>query len=387
VARAIQGLGGAVVAAVSLSLITSLFPGRVERAKALGVYGFVCAAGGGVGELMGGLVTQALNWHWIFLVNVPIGLMVYACCRVLLPRDVRTSGPRPARLDVFGALSITSALTLLEYVLVTGSGAGWSSSRMKGLSAIVVALLVLFVGIESRAREPLLPLRLLRLGNFTAANLLSAGWAAATFGWSVIAATYLQRVLGYAPFEVGLAFVPAEIIVAVFSAGLSAPMVARFGMREPLWIGLLLAAAGLGLFARAPSGGVFIVDVLPGMMLLGLGTGVVSSPLLLAAMNDIDDKDSGVASGLVNTSFMMGGSLGLAVLASLAALRTGDLQQSGSPPLEALNGGYHSAFLAAAVLTAAAAILSAVALRPGRLAHPAQSMAPEQRTLSSDASI
>jgi MFS family permease len=183
------------------------------------------------------------------------------------------------------------------------------------------------------------------------------------FGWFVISALYLQHVLGYDPFHVGLAFLPADLIMAAFSAGLSAKMVMRYGIRGPLWIGLLLGAAGLALFARAPLGGSFVVDVLPGMLLLGLGAGIAFNPVLLAAMNDVDDAESGLASGVVNTSFMMGGALGLAVLASAADARTGDLREAGAELLAALNGGYHLAFLLGAILTAGGALLAGLLLR------------------------
>jgi EmrB/QacA subfamily drug resistance transporter len=380
IARAGQGLGGAVVAAVSLSLIMNLFSRPAERARAMGIYGFVCAAGSGVGELLGGFLTKTLSWHWVFLVNLPIGIAVYAFCIVLLPRDAPSHGPR--QLDVAGAVAITTALTLVVYALVNGNEAGWTSAQTQGLLGVVALLLLLFLSIEIRVREPLMPLRLFRLRNFTTANVLGVLWAAATFAWFVISALYLQRVLGYDPFRVGFAFVPATMIMAAFSAGLSAKIVMRFGIRGPLWIGLLLAAAGLALFARAPLGGAFVVDVLPGMLLLGLGAGMASTPLLLAAMNDVNSKESGVASGIVNTSFMMGGALGLAVLASLADVRTGELQQSGIETVAALNGGYHVAFLVGALLIATAAVLGALVLRPGPPADTAQS----NNSISSQAS-
>ena len=217
-----------------------------------------------------------------------------------------------------------------------------------------------------------MPLRLFRLRNVAVANVVGVLWAAGMFTWFVIAALYMQHVLGYDPLEVGLAFLPADLVMAVFSAGLSARVVVRFGIRRPLWIGLLLGAAGLALFARAPLAGTFIVDVLPGMMLLGLGAGMAFNPVLLAAMSDVDSSESGLASGVVNTSFMMGGALGLAALASLADARTAELQRSGSEALAAINGGYQLAFLLGAVLTAAAAVLAALLLRPREEAESKQ---------------
>ncbi len=368
-ARAVQGVGGAVVTAVALSLIMNLFTEPAERAQAMGIYGFVCAAGGSIGELLGGLVTNVLGWNWIFLINLPIGIAVYASCLALLPRDDASGGPR--RLDMAGAVTVTTGLMLAVYAVVGGNEAGWTSARTEGLLVAAVFLLALFLVIEARTRQPLMPLRLFRLRNVATANVLAVLWAAGMFGWFVISALYLQHVLGYDPFRVGLAFLPADVIMAIFSAGLSARMVMRFGIRGPAWLGLLLAAAGLALFARAPPDGTFVVDVLPGMVLMGLGAGMAFNPLLLAAMNDVDVAESGLASGIVNTSFMMGGALGLAVIASLADARTGGLQHDGTGALAALNDGYQLAFLVGAVLTAVAALLGAALLRPRPQPQPA----------------
>jgi EmrB/QacA subfamily drug resistance transporter len=362
-ARAAQGIGGAVVTAVSLALIMNLFTRPVERARALGIYGFVCAAGGGVGELLGGVLTKAFNWHWIFLVNLPIGALVFGFCVVLLPPDMPLQQNRG--LDAAGALAITTALTLAVFTLVNGGSSGWLSARTLGSFAAVSFLLLVFLGIESRVRNPLVPLRLFRLRSFTTCNILSALWSAGIFAWFVMAALYLQRVLGYDPLKVGLAFVPAEIIIAAFSLGLSAKLVARHGTRLPLWIGLLLASMGLALFAHAPLSGTFVFDVLPGMLLLGLGAGISSTPLLMAAMSEVDHDEAGLASGIINTSFIMGGALGLAVLVSLADMRVSELQRSGYESIAAVNGGYHVAFLAGALLDATAAVLGALVLRSG----------------------
>jgi predicted MFS family arabinose efflux permease len=259
---------------------------------------------------------------------------------------------------------VTAALLLAVYAVVNANSAGWASLQTLALLCIAAALMLLFVRIEARGREPLMPLRLFRLRNVATANVIGVLWSAGMFAWFVISTLYLQHVLGYDPFRVGLAFVPADLIMAAFSAGLSAQLVMRFGIRNPLWLGLLLAAVGLALFARAPEHGSFVADVLPGMLLLGLGAGMAFNPLLLAAMNDVDDGESGLASGLVNTAFMMGGAFGLAVLASLAEARTQALQRSGHAALQALNDGYHLAFALGALLTGAASLLGAVFIRP-----------------------
>lgn len=362
-ARAIQGLGGAVVSAVSLSLIMNLFTEPADRAKAMGIYGFVCAGGGSIGVLLGGLLTNALSWHWIFLVNLPIGIVVYVLCLSLLQSG--SAQAAAARLDVAGAVTVTASLMLAVYAVVNGNEAGWTSVRSIGMLSASAVLLALFIGIESRVREPLMPLGLFRLRNVATANVVGVLWAAAMFAWFFISALYMQLVLGYSALQVGLGFLPANLIMAAFSLGLSAKIVMRFGIRLPLSTGLLMAAAGLALFARAPVGGNFAVDVLPGMLLLGLGAGIAFNPVLLAAMSDVKPEESGLASGVVNTSFMMGGALGLAVLASLAAARTNTLLASGADAIAALNGGYRLAFLIGAIFAAAAAVLGAVFLRAG----------------------
>jgi EmrB/QacA subfamily drug resistance transporter len=362
-ARAVQGLGGAVVSAVALSLIMNLFTEPAERAKAMGFFGFVMAGGGSIGVLLGGVLTDAFDWHWIFLVNLPIGAVVFALCLALLPASRGQAAG--ARLDIAGAITVTLSLMLAVYAVVNGNETGWTSLQTLGLLAGAAALLALFLGIEARVRSPLMPLGLFRLRNVATANVVGVLWAAAMFAWFFISALYLQLVLGYSPMQVGLAFLPANLIMAAFSLGLSAKIVLRFGIRTPLAAGLLLAALGLALFAVAPVDGTFVAHVLPGMTLLGLGAGMAFNPVLLAAMSDVAPTESGLASGVVNTSFMMGGALGLAVLASLAAARTDGLLASGADPLAALNGGYHAAFAVGAVFAAAAALLSALLIRAG----------------------
>jgi EmrB/QacA subfamily drug resistance transporter len=371
-ARAIQGLGGAVVTAVALSLIMGLFTDATERAKAMGIYGFVCSAGGSIGVLLGGFLTTALNWHWIFLVNLPIGLLVYLASARLLPRDPERAGA--VRLDIAGAVTVTLSTMLAVYAIVNGQQLGWTSVRTLGLLGIAAALFASFLAIESRVREPLMPLGLFRLRNVATANAAAVLWAASMFAWFFISALYLQLVLGYNAMQVGLSFLPANLIMAAFSVGLSAKIVMRFGWRAPLAIGLLMAAAGLAWFARAPLAGSFWSDVFPGMALLGLGCGFALNPLLLAAMSDVGPHESGLASGIVNTAFMLGGALGLAVLASFAAARTQAYLDAGADSLAALNGGYQLAFLLGAACAAAAAIIGGWLMRTrtgGNAAAPA----------------
>jgi EmrB/QacA subfamily drug resistance transporter len=380
-ARAVQGLGGAVVSAVSLSLIMTLFTEPAERAKAMGVFGFVAAGGGTVGVLLGGVLTDRLNWHWIFLVNIPVGIAVFALCRVLLPAD----GARRAagRLDVAGAVTVTASLMLAVYAIVNGNEAGWTSGRTMGLLAASAVLLGLFLVIETRVPSPLVPLGLFRLRNVATANAIGVLWAAAMFAWFFLSALYLQRVLGYSPLEVGIAFLPTSLIMAAFSLGLSAKLVMRFGIKKPLVAGLSMAAVGLLLFVRAPVDGNYSMDVLASMVLLGCGAGMAFNPLLLAAMSDVAPEESGLASGVVNTAFMMGGALGLAVLASLADRRTETLLASGDGALAALTGGYHVAFLAGAIFAAAGAVLGGLLLRPAPV-HAGEEAGPEPAFAETD---
>jgi EmrB/QacA subfamily drug resistance transporter len=380
-ARAVQGLGGAVVSAVALSLIMNIFTEPADRAKAMGVYGFVCAGGGSIGVLLGGLLTSTLSWHWIFLVNLPIGVAVYALCIALLPSA--RGHAHGEKLDVAGAVAVTLSLMLAVYAIVNGNEAGWQSTQTLGLLGAAVVLMVLFIGIESRVQHPLMPLGLFRLRSVSVSNVVGVLWAAAMFAWFFISALYMQLVLGYTPMQIGLAFLPANLIMAVFSLGVSARLVMRFGIRKPLAVGLWLAALGLALFARAPVNGSFAVDVLPGMLLLGLGAGMALNPLLLAAMSEVSPTESGLASGVVNTAFMMGGALGLAVLASAAVARTSAMSAAGAQLPLALTGGYNLAFLIGAVFAAVAGLLGAVLLRTAGKQEAAASAGTENRAAAS----
>jgi EmrB/QacA subfamily drug resistance transporter len=369
-ARAVQGVGGAVVSAVALSLMMTLFTEPAERAKAMGVFGFVASGGGSIGVLLGGILTDVLDWHWIFLVNVPVGILVVVLSLLLVPAARVPSAAQ--RLDVAGAITVTSAQMLAVYAIVNGNEVGWVTARTLLLLAGAAALMAVFLVIEHLVPSPLVPLRLFRLRNLAVSNVVGVLWAGAMFAWFFLSALYLQLVLGYSPLQVGLAFLPGNLIMGILSIGLSARLVLRFGIRPPLATGLGLAAVGLLLFARAPADGSFVVDVLPSMILLGLGAGMAFNPVLLAAMSDVEPHEAGLASGVVNTSFMMGGALGLAVLASLAASRTDTLLAAGETQAAALTGGYHVAFLVGALFAAAAGVIGAALLLPGavRAEHP-----------------
>ncbi len=319
-ARAVQGLGGAIVSAIALSLIMILFTQPAERAKAMGVVG-----------------------------------SVFALCLALLPSDNPT---RTGRLDIAGAVTVTASLMLAVYAIVNGNQEGWTSGQTLGMLAGAVVLLAAFLAIEARVSAPLMPLGLFRIGNVASANVTGILLAGAMFAWFFLSALYLQRVLGYSPLEVGLGFLPATLVWGTSSLFLSDKLVMRFGIKVPLIGGLLLYTAVLLLFARAPTDGNFFVDILPGMLLIGLGGGITFNPILLAAMGSVEPSESGLASGVVNTSFMMGGALGLAILASVAASRTDSLTASGHGPLAALTGGYHVAFIVGAVFAVVAAAVA-----------------------------
>ena len=364
-ARAVQGVGGAIASAVSLALTMTIFTEHGERAKAMGVFGFVAAGGGSIGVLLGGVLTDLLSWHWIFLVNVPIGALVVLLSLRLLPP---TPGHATGRLDFGGALTVTAALMLAVYAIVNGNQNGWLSGETLGLLAGAAVLFAAFIALETRIAAPLVPLRLFRFRNLSVANSVGILWAAAMFAWFFLAALYLQFVLGYSPLQVGLSFLPANLIMGTFALGLSAKLVMRFGFRIPVGVGLTLAAIGLGLFVRAPVGGSFLVDVLPSMILLGFGAGMAFNPVLLSAMSDVEPSEAGLASGIVNTSFMMGGALGLAVLVSVADSRTAHLAKSGHGHLPALTGGYHLAFAISALFAIVAATLGATLLKDRKAA-------------------
>jgi EmrB/QacA subfamily drug resistance transporter len=352
--RAVQGLGGAAVSAVALALIMGLFEDPAERTKAMAVFGFVMSGGGAIGVLLGGVLTGFLTWHWVFLVNVPIGVAVWVLGSRVLPR--RPAAAAAPRLDVVGAVLVTAALVLLVYGIVTGhSGLPYVGGGL--------GLLVVFVGWEARTRHPLVPLRLFRLRNLVVAQGVGALWAGAMFATFFLSSLYLQQVLAYDALAVGLAFLPTSVVMAVFSLRWSDRLVLRFGAKPPLVAGLVLVALGLGLLARVPVDGGYVTDVLPAMLLTGAGAGVALNPVLVIAMSEATPADAGLASGLANTSFSMGGALGLAVLASLATWRSDALASAGAPHAAALTGGYQVAFGAGALFALAAAVLGGVLLQ------------------------
>lgn len=357
VARALQGLGGAIVAAVALSLIINLFTEPDMRAKAMGYFGFIAAGGGAIGVFLGGLLTGTLNWHYIFLVNVPIGIAAFLLSFFLLPADIKNESA--AKHDVGGALTVTLSLMFAVYAIVGGNTAGWISGQTLGLFAGAITFFVAFLLVESKASNPLVPLDIFKKKSVAGSSIIGILWSAGMFAWFFLSALYLQLILGYTPLQIGLSFVPSNLIMAAFSLGLSAKIVMHYGTRKPIVLGMSLVSLGLLSFALAPITGGFLLHVLPGMVLLGIGAGLALNPILLSGMSEVPSEDSGLASGVLNTSFMMGGALGLAILASVAGARASSLIASGAPERVALLSGYHIAFVVGFLFALGAALLGA----------------------------
>jgi EmrB/QacA subfamily drug resistance transporter len=370
VARFVQGIGGAMTSAVILGMIVTMFPQPREQAKALGVYAFVASAGGSVGLLAGGVLTQAINWHWIFFVNIPIGIATIALARRLLKREEGIGYAQGA--DVPGAVLITASLMLGVYTIVKPAAEkGWGASETLLLGAGSLALLAAFVVREATARHPLIPLRIFRSRTLTGANLIQIVSIAGMFGVFFLGALYLRLVLGYDALQIGLAFLPTTIAMGTMSIRFSEPIISRFGARATLPPGLGLAAAGLALFARAGVGADYLTEVMPALVLIGIGMGGCFPALMTLAMAGSTQEDAGLASGLVNTSAQVGGALGLAVLATLAASHTKALLASGHSHAAALTGGYHLAFWIAVglVLTGIALAVTVVPKLPAMAPH------------------
>ncbi len=362
-ARFVQGVGGAMTSAVILGMIVTMFPEPREQAKAIGVYAFVASAGGSVGLLAGGVLTQGINWHWIFFINIPIGIgtAVYALRR--LDRDEGIGFGRGA--DVLGAMLVTGALMLGVYTIVEPAASlGWGAGRTLALGGASLALLVAFLVREATAANPLIPLRIFRSRNVSGANAIQALTVAGMFGMFFLGVLYLQEVLGYGALETGLAFLPTTIVMGTLSVRYSERLIMRFGPRATLLPGLVMIAAGLALFARVPVDGSYVVDVLPSSILLGAGVGTAFPSLMTLSMSSATQSDAGLASGLVNTTMQVGAAVGLAVLATLSATRTDTLLERGESTAAALTGGYRVALLVGAGLVVVAIAVAVTALEP-----------------------
>jgi EmrB/QacA subfamily drug resistance transporter len=376
-ARFVQGVGGALASAVILGMIVTMFPEPGAQAKAIGVYGFVASAGGSIGLLAGGVLTDAISWHWIFLINLPIGLATaYLALRLVASHEGIGLGEGA---DFPGAALLTVSLMLGVFTILQITEWGWVDTRTLALSAVSAALLAAFVYRQSRIANPLMPLRLFRIRNVAGANVLQALLVAGMFGMFFLGALYLQRVLDYSPLEVGLAFLPTTLVMGTLSLGFSEKLIMRFGPRTTLIPGVCLVAFSLLLFARAPVDGDYLTDLLPPLLLIGVGVGTSFPSIMTLAMSGATKSDSGLASGFVNTSMQVGGAIGLAVLATLSTERTQSLVDSGTSQAAALTSGYHLAWLIGAGLAAISAAIAIFVLRaPGPMPAEEPEAEPER---------
>jgi EmrB/QacA subfamily drug resistance transporter len=376
-ARFLQGAGGAMTSAVILGMIVTMFREPREQAKAIGVYSFVASAGGSIGLLLGGVLTEAINWHWIFFVNLPIGLATALFALRLVEPDEGLGFSEGA--DVRGALYVTGALMLGVYTILEAADQGWGSLHTIGLGAVALALLAAFIVRQARIPNPLMPLRLFRSRNVAGANAVQALFVGGMYGMFFLGALYLQRVLGYDALEVGLAFLPTTIVIGTLSLGFSERLNMRFGPRATLIPSLVLIAAALLLFARTPVDGTFLTDVFPSVLLLGAGAGLAFPSLMTLSMSGATPSDSGLASGLVNTTLQVGGAIGLAVVTTFATERTQGLLADGESAASALTSGFHLAYLIGAGLVAVALVIVLTVLRsPGQAAHQPAEVEPAE---------
>jgi EmrB/QacA subfamily drug resistance transporter len=355
-ARFVQGVGGALTSAVILGMIVTMFPEPREQAKAIGIYTFVAVAGGSIGLIVGGVLTQAINWHWIFFVNLPIGVATALAALRLV--DGREGIGLGKGADIPGAVLLTGGLMLGVYTILEVEQQGWGSTQTLGLGGVAIALIAAFLVRQAKAANPLMPLRLFRSRNVSGANLVQALLVVGMFGMFFLGALYMQRVLGYDALEVGLAYLPTTLVMGVMSFRFSAQLNMRYGPKATLIPSMVAIGAGLLLFARTPVDATYVVDLLPPTVLIGLGAGLAFPSLMTLAMSGATPQDSGLASGLVNTSVQVGGAIGLAVLATLASERSDSALAQGESAASALNSGYHLAYLVGAALIGVALVVA-----------------------------
>ena len=360
-ARFIQGIGGALTSAVILGMIVTMFTEPGEQAKAIGVYSFVASAGGSIGLLAGGAITEVINWHWIFFVNLPIAIGTGVAALRVLSRDKGLGLSNG--VDLPGAFLLVASLMVGVYTIVEATNFGWGSAHTLGFGAGAVALLVGFVVRELRAANPLVPLAIFRSRNLSGANAIQALMVAGMFGVFFLGALYLQQVLGFDSLEVGLGFLPLTAIIGILSLGFSAKLNLRFGARATLLPGLLFVGAGLALLSQISVGGSYWTDVLPAMVLVGAGAGLSFPSVMTLAMGGVAPEEAGLASGLVNTTLQVGGAIGLAVLATLSTSRSGSALAGGDTAAQALTSGYRLAFIVGAGLLVGAVAIWALVLR------------------------
>ena len=367
VARALQGIGAALIAPSALSMVVSLFgSNKLEMNKAMGIWGASAPAGGTAGVFLGGIITAWVDWSWVFLINVPVGLAVLALTPKLLPKGVKHTG----KIDYTGALSITGALVLLVYAIVTANDIGWMSVQTISMLSISGLMFALFLTIQRRKKEPLIPLSIFKVPNLLASNiamaLLGASWIPMWFFLNL----YLQQVLHYGPFESGLALLPMTIMIMILMISTAPRLMSRFGIKRNLVVGLGLLAAGTAMFSLTPSNGsensttyTFMLYVLPASLIAALGMSLAYIPVLTAAISNTHKEQTGLASGLVNTSYQIGSALGLAIIVAIASSQTETLDNIGLPSIEAINGGFHSAFIVGAIISVIATAVAVIGLK------------------------
>ena len=377
IARFVQGVGGAATSAVIFGMIVTMFPEPREQARAIGAFAFVASAGGAVGLLAGGVLTQTINWHWIFFVNIPIGVLTaIATTRLIEPETGIGLG---AGTDVAGAVLVTAALMLGVYAIVGPAATdGWTDGATLGFGAGSLVLLAGFIARELTAANPLVPLGIFRSRNVAGANLIQVAGAAGMFGIFFLGSLYLQGILGYDALEIGLAFLPTTVFMGGLSVRFTEPLVTRFGARPVVVTGLLFITAGLLVFTQAPTAGQYAVHVLPSVSLLGIGAGLCFPALMTLAMSGVGTSEAGLASGLVNTTAQVGAALGLAVLSTLAASHTRSALADGSGRAAATVAGYHLSFWVAAALMVLAVAVAALVLQPPARAGAEPVMTPAE---------
>ena len=367
VARFVQGVGGAAAASVIVAIIVTEFPGPAERAKAMSAYTFVVVGGASLGLLTGGALTEAIDWHWIFFINVPIGIVALVSGAILIDEN-EGLGIREG-VDVLGSVLITASTAVLAFAIVRASDVGWGSAQTLGLGALALMLLVAFLVLESRVRNPIVPLRILRLRSLMGSSVVRGLMVSGLFGCFFFGALYLQRIRGYDAVDTGLAFLPQTLVVAALSLGPTAWLVGRFGAKPTLVAGLIPMIAGLVVLTTVGTHTAFFPTVGIAYALIGLGAGLSFMPLLHIAMGEVPRSDAGLASGIVNVSLQVSAALGLAVLGSIAASHTRSLAVHGHDATDALLGGYHLVFGIAAACVVAALAVAVVVLRAPRPAN------------------
>jgi EmrB/QacA subfamily drug resistance transporter len=370
ISRFVQGAGGALATSVTLGMVVTMFPEPNEQRRAIGVFSFVAAAGASIGLLLGGVLTDAMSWHWIFFVNIPIGIVAAVAAVRLVPDSVGLGLREGA--DVLGALLIVAAVMLGVYTIVKAEHYGFGSAHTLGLGAVAVALLAGFVVRQRTASKPLLPLRVFKSRNVTGANLVQISMIAGMFGLFFLGTLYMQLVLSYTPLQIGLAFMPVAVAIGAFSVSLSARLNTRFGERNMLILGLALMLVGMVVFTQVPVDGSYLTDILPAVAPIGIGMGLSFPALMTLAMSGASHDEAGLASGLVNTTAQVGGALGLAVLATTSTSYTTSLLASGVGRLEALTSGFHLAFWISSGLVAVALALAVFVLRQVTVERDAQ---------------